>query len=232
MSEESTIKNIFHPEDLNLDSATLSNGKEISFVGEEEETGDFVVTLDLVKFDNLLEVAKKVLAVKGYLVNLENLLSILDQFKIGVRASVENSEHPPYEVSSYNYCFKLSKPDPKVQGDLIKIFYSEIKKYQKEIVKLKADIEVIETKNKTQTIKELRDEISRLKSENTELTEKNKSLNQKIENSINRVRASGKQEKSWGLEEGELRLAKISSLDLVSKQLSLKSANSLSLIHI
>lgn len=227
MAEPNLVKNIFNLEDVDLSVAVLANTAELSYVGEEEKTGDFVVTMDRAKFDNLVGIVRKVLLAKGYALNLENILAMLDQFELGIRAQIDENEHPPFKVMQYIYCLKLSKPNPQIQGELIKVFYTEVKKYQKEIISLKTKIEDDKSKAKTQTVKELREEIKRLRSEVNDLESKNTALNQKLENSMrNSVRSIGNKDKSWSLDRGDLRLARVTSIDFHAGQIELKIAQS------
>ncbi|MCB9094930.1 MAG: hypothetical protein H6621_07690 [Halobacteriovoraceae bacterium] len=224
MSDGTKIKIIFEIEDAKLDGAEFKNS--LSFVGDNQATGDFTSTLDRLVFEKLTDIFTKVLEAKGFALNVENYLAVIDQTRIGIYAHIEESEHPPYEVNEYSYCLKVPAPSKRAQGVLLEKFYQEIKSYEQQILKLKEDNDQIVSQKKTQTVGELRDEVKILKNRIETQKEEIKILNERLERALSQVGFSDQQIQNMpDLSEGSFRVVRVSDHKLREGKIYLKSKN-------
>lgn len=217
--EESKIKHLFEASEIQIQSDSIFAGDKLSFVGEDSETGDFIVTLDKLIEENLAELCVKVLSIKGFSENLENMLASLDQAKFGLR--VESTSEEVDRISNYTYCMSIPSPSKNIQGPLLNKFYVEIQSYQKKLLDLKKETDKKEAQRKTQTVTELREENKKLKMENINLKDQVKELNTKLEKAlINTIQIKPESIPS-GIE--KFRVARVTHIDLYKKTIELKS---------
>jgi hypothetical protein len=149
--------------------------KQLSYMGHNTQLDAFEGTIDKLIFKDLNDLVTKVLEANGYVLNIENMLACLDQFKIGVRTALNDNQEEgegPIKIKHYMPCVQFFLPSKKSSGKLLSVFYREIEAYEAKITDLE--------KSKTRRPKSQADDPLTLKRENQELRQEINALRHKI----------------------------------------------------
>lgn len=171
----------FIAEATHIDTAKATVSIDLSHVGFDEETKTFEASCDKIVFKSLGEMIGTVLLANGFKVNLENLLSCLDQLKFGVRArltarDVEETKPSPKMILP---ALQFGMPQKARIGEWLGQFYKEISIYEAKITELQNTLAGKNT-DKEESPAQLRKEIQRLKAENQDLQERTAELARKL----------------------------------------------------
>lgn len=159
---------------IDEDRVDLSKGEfdpQLSFVTMDEAAQTFSISVDKIQFNKLSKIIIKLLDANGYIVNLENILACLDHFYFGIKAKLPSKEVSA-EVHSIKYyipCIQFKLPNKARIGDILNMFYKEVKGYEENIYRLTKG-------NKIEESEKLEKENSKLKKENSKLSLENSSL--------------------------------------------------------
>ena len=207
---------------LNLENAQMT--PSISGINFDENKKSFWATIDRVLFKRPFEVITTILTAQGYVVNLENVLSCIDQFCFGARAKVlVNNEDEKAKVFAPAISFNM--PNKKTTGPLLQLFYNEIAGYEAELAKLQANRrkdDDLDDKSEA----ELRREVSQLRVENEQLLFRIQDLATKLEQS---KKLLSQQEDQLGEEQllpEDLRLAKVTGIYAEERSIALRAGRS------
>ena len=123
---------VISEEDL-VDLSRASINKSLSIVDFDDAGKFFYITIDRVLFSNPVSTIKTVLDAHGFVPNLENILSCLDNFVFCVRASSSergDGESTVIQANDYYPCIRFELPQKGRVGEVLQSFYNEIAKYQ------------------------------------------------------------------------------------------------------
>lgn len=119
-----------------LDKASYND--RLSSKGMEENIERFHATVDQVQFLSAVEIIETVLEAHGYSLNMENVLSCLDYFRLGMKVKIaqKSTGQEPPTGKSYAPLVHFQLPSKKRVGPLLQKFYKEVEQYEKEIDRL------------------------------------------------------------------------------------------------
>lgn len=189
----------------------------LSHMDLDESTSTFVSTWDKAMFESPVAMVEKVLGANGYVLNLENMLSALDQMKFAIRARVpgdDKGDKP--KVRSFLPAITFGMPSRTKIGPVLQRFYDEIKQWEATVASLKPA-----GKAADMSPEEMRREIARLRRENDQLAASVASLSERLARA-----GSGAAEQrvvETGVLPENLRLARVQGLRFGERQIILRS---------
>lgn len=121
-------------EDCDLSRASYA--PSLSYLDLDDDSRCFYGTFDKVIYQSPLEIVKKVLAANGYVLNFENILASLDEFRLVPR--VRLSEKGDAKAEQFLPAVKFKLPGKSSAGELLSSFYEELQNYAQEVRQLQA----------------------------------------------------------------------------------------------
>jgi hypothetical protein len=168
------------------DECDLTRGVMTTAISSSEmdqNTDTFHATVDRTLFKKPVDIVLTVLEANGYVLNLENILSCLDQLVIGIktRVSPRQIEAAGNQIRNYMPSVIFKMPTKGRIGPLLQKFYQEIEAYEAEVERLQVQSSGKNVGEKEHSKSELRDEIKALRAANrdqkAQLEQLSKSLN-------------------------------------------------------
>lgn len=211
-------------DDDKVELSRAAYSPELSSTDLDGETGTFHVTLDRILFKKPVDVAITVLNAHGYAINLENILSCLDQFVLGakVKAPERSDGEGRALVKNFLPCAHFTLPNKSKIGNLLKLFYSEIQGYEQEIARLQ-DGELKKDGEKQKSREQLMREIERLSGENTRLQTKLNDLSSQLTEALRFQANANRALASQNIIPPQLRLAQVRELIFAERSVLLRS---------
>ena len=133
---------IFEKEKLQVisqkDAADLSKAsinQDLSAVDYDKDEKYFYITIDRILFTNPISTIETVLDAHGFVPNLENILSCLDNFHFSIygKCPGRGDKKAPTKVSEYIPCIRFELPRKNNVGVILQSFYDEISKYESKL---------------------------------------------------------------------------------------------------
>ncbi len=218
LSEEILV----HDDRVDLSRANYS--PELSSTNLDAETQSFHVTIDRVSFKKPVDIVTTVLNAHGFAINLENILSSLDQFVLGVK--VKMPEKSPQEgrvlVRNFLPCVHLTMPNKSKVGTLLKLFYAEIQGYEQEIARLQ-DGELKKDGEKVKSREQLQKEIEKLSIENSRLQSKVTDLTNQLTEALKFQANANRALASQNIIPPQLRLAQVRDIIFSERSVLLRA---------
>jgi hypothetical protein len=229
-SKQDSIFLLTEAEDCDISRASYDiRLSSAEFLADDNVVG---ITVDRVAFHQIYDIAKTLLNTHGYVDNLENILAIIDQMSIGMRAKT-HSKAPP-QAKSLLPCITTKLPEKKRIGELLRRFYQEVEAYEAELAKLQGKPQ---QKNSTRDLNEKKFlfEMDRLKLENEELKQKMTTLSQEVNHLRSLRLQSDPSPASQDLLPPQIRTGKVREVDLFERSVAIKMGHktvSTSLLHV
>ena len=223
-SAKQTILEPVITQDDKVDLSHASYNEHLSLSDMDEENQTFCVSIDRVMFKKLTEIAHRVLSAGGYLVNLENTLAILDSLTIGsrVKLNVKDLAVEKPQVKQHIPTLQMRLPAKNRVGDLLGLFYDEIKNYEEQIERL--------TLAQSKSAKNPEDDPQQLLKQHKKLLDENENLKAKLGELLKKNAQYEKLQKDVSRAFAEqnvlpptLRLAEVKEVNLKERFIQLKS---------
>ncbi len=201
-----------------LGKASLS--LQLSSTGFDEERQEFHVSLDRALFKDPVTIISTVLEANGYVLNLENILASLDQFKFVPLAKVnQRSPHPV--AKSYLPCIKFQLPSKSQVGPTLRRFYDEIQHYEVAINELQQqNTAPLRQSRRPDSHKE---QVMKLEEENKVLKKEIDDLKLMLSRAVKSEATANKALASQNLLPNNIRLGIVRELIIEDRQILLKS---------
>ncbi len=210
-------------DDCDLERAVLSPGLSSSSMDSEKNI--FHATIDRLLFSKPTDMVQTVLEANGFVPNLENIISALDQMAVGIRGKIapRHSDGAMKQVRTYWPCLSFKMPVKGRIGPLLKKFYSEIDAYEAEIERLRAQRSGDKSSQQDTTISELHAALTALKAENVQMQRQLESMSRELSASQTNAARVEKAMVSGNLLPEDLRLAVVKEVLPAARLVSLKS---------
>lgn len=176
--EKEKLQVISEKDAADLSKASINQG--LSAVDYDKDEKFFYITIDRILFTNPISTIETVLDAHGFVPNLENILSCLDNFHFSVygKSPGRGDKKGPTKVSEYIPCIRFELPRKNNVGVILQSFYDEISKYES---KLSAKNQPAWAANpELKKNKDLHAELKRLKASNEALEEQVSILTQQL----------------------------------------------------
>lgn len=211
-------------EDEKVDLSRASYSPDLSSTDLDAETASFHVTLDRVLFKKPVDVAITVLNAHGYAINLENILSCLDQLVLGAKVKVpeRGGDEGRALVKNFLPCVQMTLPSKSKIGVLLKHFYAEIQGYEAEIARLQ-DGELKKDGDKQKSREQLMREIEKLSAENSRLQTKLDDASAQLSEALRFQANANRALASQNIIPPQLRLAQVRELIFAERAVLLRS---------
>ncbi len=208
-------------EACDLSRASLSEA--LGGIGLDEAGRLFFATEANVRFRSAYDIVSTVLEANNYELNLENLLSCLECFKLGLRVKLshKSNELETPVADAYTPCIQFDLPQKGRVGPLLKKFYEEIQAYEAEVARLhkmaignpEADAHPADT----------RKENKQLKRENSALREKLDELVQKLDSATRQNREASKALEEMNILPANVQIGTVHKVSYANRQITLKT---------
>ncbi|MBX2813102.1 MAG: hypothetical protein KTR25_14905 [Myxococcales bacterium] len=214
---------VIEPDRCDLQEATYD--PRLSSAGRDDGQHVVYTTVDRVVYQPAPDVVEKILDANGYSMNLENILAVLDEVKIGYRLQVSNEPLAPNSVpiaKTFLPALTLRLPMKNRVGPLLAKFYAEVGGYQNELVRLREQAGRAHGGQRKE-LEDLRREHEKLKAENEQLRTQVDSLNAELGQLRKSHAAANHALAEQNILPAQVRVAQVHKVDLEERYVALKS---------
>lgn len=221
--EDEACRVVVEPDRCDLQEATYD--PQLSSAGRDDGQHVVYTTVDRVVYQPTPQVVEKILDANGYSMNLENILAVLDEVKIGYLLQVSPEPLAPNSVpiaKTFIPALTLRLPMKNRVGPLLAKFYAEVGGYQNELVRLREQAGRAHGGQRKE-LEDLRRERDRLKADNERLQSEVRHLSSQLVQ-LRKSHAEANQALAeQNILPAQVRVAEVHEVDLEERYVALKS---------
>ncbi|MFW7381127.1 MAG: hypothetical protein ACOH5I_20095 [Oligoflexus sp.] len=220
--KNTTQKIVVQEDEIDLSKASYS--PDLSSTAMDEETQTFHVTMDKITFKKPVEIITTVLDANGYALNLENILSCLDELTMGARVKLNQKTAGANCPTARDFmpCIQFQLPTKAKVGPMLQRFYSEIENYETQISRLQKN-HVEKRAPKTKSPEQLQKEIEKLKADNTKLKSQVDELSSRLAQAAKFQANANKALASQNIMPPDIKMATVREISMSDRQVLVKS---------
>ncbi|GMR16151.1 MAG: hypothetical protein BMS9Abin31_0460 [Gammaproteobacteria bacterium] len=210
-------------EDNGIDLSKAEMNKNLSAVAFDNDEKFFYITVDKILFSDPASAIRTVLEAHGFVPNLENILSCLDNFKFSAyvkSASKSDSETTPLKVKEYLPCIRFELPQKNKVGEMLQSFYDELSKYESKIFDPNQMPWSLDPEFKKE--KDLKEEVRQLKEDNKELRSQLSDLTYQLSQEQRSLSRASKALDSQRVLPDNAKICRVENVDLKGRKVKVK----------